>query len=131
MIYLLDTNAVSDLISQNVRVRAQYQEKRSEGHAIALCPPVLYEIQRGFLWRGSARKQIILHTQLVPLITWIPLIDSDWEQAAQFWADTVSKGLQISDVDLLIAALAYRLEATVVTSDEDFEPLPISHENWR
>lgn len=56
---------------------------------------------------------------------------ADWRQAAHFWAEARNAGKQLSDVDLLIAALAYRLNATLVTSDNDFEALPVQHENWR
>jgi len=59
------------------------------------------------------------------------LSDIDWEQAAQFWADAVSRGKQHSDVDLLVAAIAKRLEATVITADDDFDSLPVKRENWR
>jgi len=34
-------------------------------------------------------------------------------------------------VDLLIAALALRLDAIIVTNDEDFLALPVKRENWR
>ena len=42
-----------------------------------------------------------------------------------------NQGKQLSDVDLLIAALAQRLDGVVVTSDDDFDALPIQRENWR
>jgi len=51
--------------------------------------------------------------------------------AAQLWADMRNRGRQFSDVDLLIASLAQRLNAVVVTADADFAMLPIQSEDWR
>ncbi len=57
--------------------------------------------------------------------------DADWERAAQFWADSKSKGRQLSDIDILIAAIAHRIDAIIVSSDADFDALPVKRENWR
>lgn len=59
------------------------------------------------------------------------LTDADWQQAAQFWAKTVRHGKQLADVDLLLAVLTQRLDATLVSADDDFASLPIQRENWR
>ena len=67
----------------------------------------------------------------MPLLDWLPLTDADWRQAAQFWADTRSTGKQLSDVDLLVAALAKRLDAIIISNDDDFDALPVKRENWR
>ena len=45
---------------------------------------------------------------------------ADWHQASQYWADARHAGRQLSDVDLLLAAVAARLDAVIVSSDEDF-----------
>jgi predicted nucleic acid-binding protein len=63
-------------------------------------------------------------TQFEPTTTHI-------RQAAQFWAVARNAGRQLFDVDLLIAALAFRLNTVVVTNDNDFNALPVRHENWR
>ncbi len=59
------------------------------------------------------------------------LTDDDWRQAAQFWANAVNAGRQLADTDLLIAAIAKRVDGVVVTDDGDFDALPIRRENWR
>lgn len=79
----------------------------------------------------AASKQQIYLNQIQPQFEWIPLTDADWRQAAQFWAEVRSTGKQLSDVDLLIAALAFRLNAVIVSNDDDFEALPVHRENWR
>jgi predicted nucleic acid-binding protein len=40
-------------------------------------------------------------------------------------------GNQLADVDLLIAAVATRLGDIIVSSDTDFDALPVKRENWR
>jgi predicted nucleic acid-binding protein len=57
--------------------------------------------------------------------------DDDWKQAAHYWVDTVRAGKQLADIDLLIAAIARRTNAVVVSADDDFDALPIRRENWR
>ena len=57
--------------------------------------------------------------------------EADWQQAARFWADAANKGKVLSDVDLLVAAIARRLGGVVVSADDDFDELPIKRENWR
>ena len=67
----------------------------------------------------------------MPLMDHLALIDVDWQVAAQLWATMRNQGKQFSDADLLIAALAQRLNAVVVTADDDFAALSIQRENWR
>jgi predicted nucleic acid-binding protein len=73
----------------------------------------------------------MLEEDLRPTLEWIALTNNDWSQAARLWADTVKRGRQLSDVDLLIAAIATRLDAIIVSSDTDFDALPVKRENWR
>jgi len=59
------------------------------------------------------------------------IVEDDWRQAAEFWAETVSKGLQLADIDLLIAAVATRLDGVIVSADDDFDALSTARRNWR
>lgn len=96
-----------------------------------LCPPVRYEFLRGLVKAGANAQIRQFHEKLVPLFEWQPLADQDWVQATQFWSDARHLGKPMNDMDLLIAALAYRLDAILITSDADFDPLPLKRENWR
>ncbi len=130
-LYLLDSNVVSDLIVRLPTVRSRVAAHLGTGDHLGLCHPIYYELLRGLFWRKATSKLAVLNNRLLPLLTWIPLEEPDWEQAARFWADATRKGRQLADPDLLLAAIAYRLGAVVVSSDNDFEALPISRENWR
>jgi predicted nucleic acid-binding protein len=131
MIYLLDSNTISDWITANTNVTANVEKRIMQGDVLGICQPIIYEAERGFRWRPQARKEQVFREKLLPLLTTISVLDADWLLAAQFWADTVSRGKQLSDIDLLLAALAHRLNAVIVSNDSDFDPLPIKRENWR
>jgi predicted nucleic acid-binding protein len=49
-------------------------------------------------------------------------------KAAELWSSTRSAGKQLSDVDLLLAALAVRMDAVIVSNDSDFDALPARRE---
>jgi predicted nucleic acid-binding protein len=130
-LYLLDTNAVSDLMILHPVVRPRARQQRRQGATLGLCHPVYYEILRGLYWRQATAKLAAFNQHILPLLTWVNIIDHDWEQAARFWSDTRSKGRQLGDPDLLLAALAYPTDGIVVSSDTDFDALPITREDWR
>ena len=97
---------------------------------LSLCPPVHFEVRRGLLWK-NAQVQWNAYTQdIVPRFTWIPLLEADWEQAAVLWAQTRKAGRQLSDIDLLIAAITLRVEGTIASNDADFDALDVPRVNW-
>lgn len=131
MIYLLDANPISDLIARHSQVRSHVAHVLRQGDTLAICQPVYYELLRGLLWRGATGKLSTLNRRILPYLTWIPLVDADWQQAARLWADARRQGRPLSDPDLLVAALANRLGAILVSNDTDFDILPIKREDWR
>src|SRR5260221_12926973 len=104
MIYLLDANAVSDMITYHPQVSHHIAQSLAALSTLGLCKPIYYEILRGLYWRNASGKLRILNDEVLPLLKWIELEDSDWQQSAQFWADARNKGRQISDPDLFLAA---------------------------
>lgn len=130
MIYLLDTNVISDL-SRNIPIVVANRNLRlRQGHSLIFSSPVYYKSLRGLL-KAKATTQIANLNAIRELLDWQTVIEQDWLQAAQFWSTAVSSGKQLSDMDLLIAALAARLNATLVSADTDFDALPITREDWR
>lgn len=131
MIFLLDSTVISDLIKQRPEVRRQAIAHRAAGDDLVICQPIYYEALRGLFWRNATAQMSILQRRLLPLFAWTALSDVDWEQAAHFWAFATSQGKQLSDVDFLLAALAHRLNTPLVSSDADFDVLPVKREDWR
>lgn len=128
---LLDTNAISDLLVPMPDARRWAIGRRRLGDQLGICPPVYYEVLRGLLWRDAMAKLHSIRTGVVPLLHQVTIADEDWEQAARFWASARAAGKQLGDPDLLLAAIAYRLQATIVSADHDFAILPITRLDWR
>src|SRR5574341_786429 len=129
--YILETNTVAELFDPDSAVRRRMRHALEDDDAIYLCQPVHYEVVRGLFKVKAARKLTDYRNRLVPMLNWMPLIDADWEQAAHHWADATGKGKQLSDIDLLVAALATRLNAIIVSSEEDFDALQVRRVDWR
>lgn len=130
MIYIFDTTAITDLIREHPQVVERVRMQQSS-HVLGLCQPVDYEVMRGLLWKTAEAQQRRYRDQIKSQFAWIGLTDADWRQAAAFWALARNTGQQLSDVDVLVAALAHRLGGIVVSSDGDFDALPVSREDWR
>lgn len=129
--YILDANAVSDYLKQFEPTTERIRQALRDQHLVYLCEPVRYEVLRGLLVTKAIRRQRLFEDEFAPLLTPLPLLDDDWRQAAQFWADARRMGRQLSDVDLLLAALVHRLDGVLISSDDDFNALSIRRENWR
>ena len=131
MIYLLDANVISDLLTNQVQVTQHVEQHIANHDILALTPPIYYELLRGLIRRKAQKKLAVLQNKIMPELDWIALHESDWEQAANFWSQAISAGKSLSDMDFLVAAIAQRLNAILVSSDRDFAALPIKRENWR
>jgi predicted nucleic acid-binding protein len=129
LVYVVDTNLVSDFIKGRSSVVSKINQAKSD--TLFLCQVVDYELRRGFLYKQANTQLQFYETKILPEFDWLELSDSDWLLAAQFWADTKRQGKQLSDIDLLLAAVSVRLNAILVSSDDDFDALPVKRENWR
>jgi predicted nucleic acid-binding protein len=85
-------------------------------------------LQRGLIWRDSTTKMRILQEDILPQLDWVYLKDQDWIQAAQFWSQAVKSGRQLSDIDFLLAAVAWNLDAIIVSNDTDWRRSPQTEE---
>jgi len=130
-LFVLDTNVISDIVSPkpNTDVLAKIAAHRQ--HTLCLCEAVDYEVRRGYLKTGATAKLNVYEQRIKLQFQWVPVVEADWRQAAQFWADTVSKGKQLSDVDLLVAAVTIRLGGLIVSADDDFDALSVTRTSWR
>lgn len=130
-IFVLDTNVISDIVSPTPNLAVVDQIAAHRQHTICLCEAVDYEVRRGYLKAGVTAKLRIYEERIRPQFQWVTIVEADWQQAAQLWADAVNKGRQLSDVDLLVAAVAIRLGGQVISADDDFDALPVTHHTWR
>jgi predicted nucleic acid-binding protein len=131
MIYLIDTNIIGDLIKFRNPTSEHAAARFAAKDTLGLCYPVYYEFLRGILWKQATGMFKVFNRRVLPRLEWIELTNADWEQAARFWAEARRSGKQLGDPDLLLAALAYRLNAVIVSADSDFDALSVRRENWR
>lgn len=130
-VFVLDTNVISDIVAPQPNVNVLKHLSQHQQHTLCLCEAIDYEVRRGYIKVGASTRLRIYEERIRNQFQWVRLTEADWRQAAQFWATTVSQGKQLADVDLLIAAVATRLNGIIVSADEDFDALSVARHNWR
>lgn len=79
--------------------------------------PIRQEILSGY---SDLRKYLIIRDKLSHFEN-TPILDSDYELAAEFSNKCRKKGVQGSHIDFLICAVANRIDIPIFTNDRDFE----------
>jgi predicted nucleic acid-binding protein len=79
--------------------------------------PIRQEILSGY---SDLRKFRIIKEKLSYFVN-TPILDTDYEQAAEFSNKCRKKGVQGSHIDFLICAVANRIDIPIFTNDKDFE----------
>jgi tRNA(fMet)-specific endonuclease VapC len=130
--YLLDTNVISHIMQGRDAKLLARLAKLTIGQAV-ISSVTLAEIEYGIQRRGSSEKlrnaltQVLLHMDVLP-----------WDaSAATCYGDLCSiletQGINLSDFDMMIAAHAVALKATLVSRDKAFARSPkqrLKHEVW-
>ena len=106
-------------------LRSQHKEYQSAIDALTalirdqravIIGPIRQEILSGY---SDLRKYQTLRDKL-SFFENTPIVDSDYELAAEFNNKCRKKGIQGSHIDFLICAVASRLDIPIFTSDKDF-----------
>jgi predicted nucleic acid-binding protein len=79
--------------------------------------PIRQEILSGY---SDLRKYSIIEDKLSYFAN-TPILDTDYELAAEFSNKCRKKGIQGSHIDFLICAVANRIDIPIFTNDKDFE----------
>ena len=129
--YILDTNALADLVNhrRDVEIRAAAEAKK--GFRIGTCPPVIGELYFGIYNCQSTQKNLQIASRgLRRLVIW-PYDQQAAEEYGRIAAHLKSVGRPMQIVDMQLAAIALVMGCTVVTSDSDLSAIPgLSVENW-
>ena len=95
-----------------------------------MCPVVFYELWRGLRYRGADRQLAELDA-FARALQWVDYDRTMWVDAAGLWAEQRRVGRPADDADLLTAAFARRLRATLVTNNtSDFVDLGLPVVDW-
>jgi predicted nucleic acid-binding protein len=129
-VYVFDTNIISGLRpGKNPTLFKRLEQNKDQ--TLCLCEPIIFEVERGYEHRQAYQQLAYFRSQLIPLFVIIPVQLVDWRVAAKLWSDARGRGRQLSDIDVLLAAMTLRLNGILVTDDGDFSYLPLVRtENW-
>ena len=102
--------------------RPQSQEKKAvdtllDDDRASLIGPIVTEILQGFSREGNARYA----ASLLRGVRYVEIARGDWERAAALGRRLVARGHRLPLSDLILAAVAIRLEAEVFTTDPHFD----------
>lgn len=130
--YLLDTNHLGMATRTRSLVYRRICEERESGVRFGTCIPVICELEVGIQnlsdperSRHGLRGLIQRHVRIWPM-------DS---KTSEIYGSLVhrlrERGRVLSQVDIMIAALAIQHDLILLTTDRDFEGLPeVKAENW-
>ena len=122
MLFLLDSNAFSDLMRKHPGVEARLAALDPKDKVL-ICPIVRGEILYGLARLPPGRRREELTKQAAPLFAAIacePVPESAGDAYARIKRAREQQGLTLDENDLWIAATASALDATLVTRDRDF-----------
>jgi tRNA(fMet)-specific endonuclease VapC len=129
--YLLDTNHIGHAVTPGSIVRRRITELRGRGVKVGTCVPVLCEIEAGIQQVNQpALYRLNLERLLKQVRIW-PLDRSTTVLYGTIHHDLKRRGRVLSQVDMMLAALARQMNLMLITSDQDFSALPdVQTENW-
>jgi len=132
--YLLDTNAVIALLkNQPPGMRSRLRRVMSRGASIFVSSVVLYELWYGVARSGHRSENTErLRVFLSGDISVVPFDEEDAVAAGDLRAELEAAGTPIGPYDLLIAAQALRIGATLVTANvSEFARVPgLTWQDW-
>lgn len=133
MLFLLDTNAFSDLMSKHPRMDWHLANLPATDR-VATCSVVRGEIRYGIERLAPGRRWQELEVSPSALFTIIPC-ESVPAAAGDYYATVKvgrqKQGLTLDENDLWVAATALALSPTLVTRDTDFQQITgLMIEDW-
>jgi tRNA(fMet)-specific endonuclease VapC len=133
MMFLLDTNAFSDLMRKHSKLDAR-MASLAPADRVVICTVVRGEIRYGIEQLPQGKRRQDLEGQAGPLFAVIPC-ESVPEAAGDHYAKIKltrqQKGLVLDENDLWIAATALALDAVLITRDGDFQQIEgLSVNDW-
>src|SRR5262245_55918950 len=114
MLYLVDTNIWIAVLRKNSKAKTRLLETIAQGHEICIIPVVYYELLRGLEKRRDT-DSIAFITTLWSTLSYYEITKHIWNEAIRLWVLSTRQNNNPGDKDILIAAFAIQLSATVVT----------------
>jgi predicted nucleic acid-binding protein len=124
VVFLLDTNAFSDLMRRDARVEARLDALSSDTDVVVLCAIVTGEVCFGLdrMPEGKRRRELEERSrELFSLFPCEPVTEAAGRLYASIKLKQQRKGWSLDENDLWVAATALALGATLVTRDSDLQ----------
>jgi len=130
-LYLLDCNHLSSAIRKVSAVRDRIQQARKDGCKFATCFPVLCELEAGIQQTGNPIEYRRRLSQLRKHCSVWQLDEKTALLYGTIYNELRRQGRVLSQVDMMLAALARQYSIAILTADKDFEALAdVRTENW-
>mgnify|MGYP002624390340 CR=1 FL=1 len=130
-LYLLDTNHLAPATVARSPVRLRIENHLTTGDRFGVCVPVLCEFEIGI--QQSRNPESYRHTlrRVLRRIRVWPMSIRVAHVYGRLAIDLRRRGRALSQVDMMLAALALQMNATLLTSDRDFDAIAeLRCENW-
>ncbi len=129
--FLLDTNHLGEAIGRVSIVRDRIQQMHRQGVIFGTCGPVLCELLVGLVLRKDAVKTRRRLDAVLQVVRIWPIDLAIADHYAKAYHELRKVGRVLSQVDILLAALTRHLNATLLSTDGDFQALSdLTTENW-
>ena len=115
-IFILDTSVWIEYLRHGKGEIFDLMEKLIDENMVLLCGPVEMEILSGL--RLNEQKQI---SEILNLLPFSNSEREDYRLAGKMFNDLKKKGISVPPIDCLIAAIAIRRGAKVLTLDKHFK----------
>ena len=128
---MLDTNIVTAILKNDVRVNQKLQELDFQGKTASISGISYYEVKRGLLATNATRKlsEFAQLCQIYPVLFWNDLVIL--EKASEIYANLQGQGKLLEDADILIAAISVTRGLILVSNDSDMLRIQgVMLENW-
>jgi tRNA(fMet)-specific endonuclease VapC len=129
--YLLDCNHLSASLRRVSPVRERIHQGRRAGHRFISCYMVLCELEVGIQQTPNPDDNRRRLAQLLRHVRLWPLDTETTRLYGAVYLELRGRGRVLSQVDIMLAALARQHKLIVLTTDRDFEALSdLAVENW-
>ena len=131
--FLLDSNAVNDLMRRQGNVLANFIDARRRGFRVGTCEPIVAEILAGIEMSNNREPNLDRFQRTLHEIACWPLDRAASHAFAKIATELRRIGRPMQTIDIMLAAIAISLgDCTVVTCDSDLHAVPgLSVMNWQ
>ncbi len=129
--YFLDTNHLARAVDPRSNLLSRIRTELTAGSTIGTCAPVRCEIEAGIQQVADPPRYRRALDRLLDCVRVWPLDRKTTVLYGELFNDLRRRGRVLSQVDIMIAALARQRDACVLTTDGDLDAVPgLRRENW-